>query len=347
MADIQQGAAAVDPAPDDEGSALPGVHPWLIIGGVIVLVTVLAMISSVLFNSTLRREPVTGTIGPSQIDDGVIVDGTVTTVDLTRNVMTLRITVDPVGSFDPNDSNVPSRPITMYYTGVDGTKKVTFEAGKPIGATDLTLSLQEADDPIVPQVASPIQGSYPWDTYLAEAHLLFLTPKAAASASAASAGTAAASGTASGSGPSASADAVQDQLVPANLVIYKTVPAFSVVEAKQRITPEGVINVSLEVSRAGTAKFFSLLVTVIMWALAVGVLLITVSVAKRRRKLETAQISMMAVILFAMPAALRSFQPGIPPPGVLSDFYGFFWADIVVALSLVTMLIIYLQRRTE
>jgi len=70
-------------------------------------------------------------------------------------------------------------------------------------------------------------------------------------------------------------------------------------------------------------------------------------VAKRRRKLETAQISMMAVILFAMPAALRSFQPGIPPPGVLSDFYGFFWADIVVALSLVTMLIIYLQRRTD
>jgi len=343
MADIQQGAAPADAAPDDGGSALPGVHPWLIIGGVIAVVTVLAMVSSVLFNSTLRREPVTGTIGPNRVDDGIVVDGTVTTVDLTKNVMTLRITVDPVGSFDPNDSNVPSQPITMYYTGVDGTKKVTFEAGKPIGATDLTLSLQEADDPIVPQVASPIQGSYPWDTYLAQVHLLFLTPKAAAP----SAGATTASGAASGSGASAPADAVQDALVPANLVIYKTVPAFSVVEAKQRITPEGVINVSLEVSRAGTAKFFSLLVTVIMWALAVGVLLITVSVAKRRRKLETAQISMMAVILFAMPAALRSFQPGIPPPGVLSDFYGFFWADIVVALSLVTMLIIYLQRRTE
>ncbi|MFN8038631.1 MAG: DUF4436 family protein [Acidimicrobiales bacterium] len=337
MADIQHGATATDladPALDDDGSStLPGVHPWLIIGGVIVMVTVLATISSVLFNSTLRREPVTGTIGPSQVDDGVRVDGTVTNVDLTKNVMTLRITLDPTGSFDTNDSNIPSRPITMYYTGADGTKKVAFEAGKPIGATDLTLSLKEADDPIVPQVASPIQGSYPWDTYLAEVDLLFVTPSAGASAG----------GSGAGPTPAGASDAV----VPANLVVYKTVPAFSVVEAKQKVTPEGVLAVSLEVSRAGTAKFFSLLVTVIMWALAVGVLLITVSVAKRRRKLETAQISMMAVILFAMPAALRSFQPGIPPPGVLSDFYGFFWADIVVALSLVTMLIIYLQRRTE
>jgi len=339
MADIQQGATATDVAdaePDDDGgSTLPGVHPWLIIGGVIVMVTVLATISSVLFNSTLRREPVTGTIGPTQVDDGVRVDGTVTTVDLTKNVMTLRITLDPTGSFDANGSNIPSRPITMYYTGADGTKKVTFEAGKPIGATDLTLSLKEADDPIVPQVASPIQGSYPWDTYLAEVDLLFVTPSAGTSTGG--------SGASAGPGAGGAADAV----VPANLVVYKTVPAFSVVEAKQKVTPEGVLAVSLEVSRAGTAKFFSLLVTVIMWALAVGVLLITVSVAKRRRKLETAQISMMAVILFAMPAALRSFQPGIPPPGVLSDFYGFFWADIVVALSLVTMLIIYLQRRTD
>ena len=344
MADIQQGADAVQAAPDDDGgSALPGVHPWLIIGGVIVLVTVLATVSSVLFNSTLRREPVTGTIGPAQVDDGVRVDGTVTNVDLTKNVLTLRVTLDPVGSFDPNGSNVPSKPITMYYTGADGTKKVAFEAGKPIGATDLVLSLKEADDPIIPQLASPIQGSYPWDTYLAEANLLFVTPSAATPAN----GSSAAATPAGTSSTATRADAVSDAVVPANLVVYKTVPAFSVVEAKQNVTPEGVMAVSLEVSRAGTAKFFSILVTVIMWALAVGVLLITVSVAKRRRKLETAQISMMAVILFAMPAALRSFQPGIPPPGVLSDFYGFFWADIVVALSLVTMLIIYLQRRTE
>lgn len=165
MADIQHGATATDladPALDDDGSStLPGVHPWLIIGGVIVMVTVLATISSVLFNSTLRREPVTGTIGPSQVDDGVRVDGTVTNVDLTKNVMTLRITLDPTGSFDTNDSNIPSRPITMYYTGADGTKKVAFEAGKPIGATDLTLSLKEADDLIVPQVAPPSRAATP------------------------------------------------------------------------------------------------------------------------------------------------------------------------------------------
>jgi hypothetical protein len=46
-----------------------------------------------------------------------------------------------------------------------------------------------------------------------------------------------------------------------------------------------------------------------------------------------------------MPAALRSSQPGIPAPGVLSDFYGFFWCDAIVAASLVATILVYLKRR--
>jgi len=38
---------------------------------------------------------------------------------------------------------------------------------------------------------------------------------------------------------------------------------------------------------------------------------------------------------------------GIPPPGVLSDFYGFFWCDAIVAISLVTVVTVYLRRGTE
>jgi hypothetical protein len=124
------------------------------------------------------------------------------------------------------------------------------------------------------------------------------------------------------------------------------VPSYSVIEgAITAPDADGVLHAHFDVSRAPTAVFFSVLVTGIMWALALGVLFICLSVVLSRRKMEVGLLSMMGAVLFAMPAALRSSQPGIPPPGVLSDFYGFFWCDAIVALSLIVTILVYLGRR--
>ncbi len=139
---------------------------------------------------------------------------------------------------------------------------------------------------------------------------------------------------------------VPDTVLASSLTVYEQVPAYNVLEVAGK-EKDGVLEATFNLRRAPTAIFFSLLVTFIMWALALGVLLIAISVVQRRRRFELALITMMAAILFAMPAALRGFQPGIPPPGVLSDFYGFFWCDVIVAISLVTVVTVYLRRGTE
>lgn len=136
-----------------------------------------------------------------------------------------------------------------------------------------------------------------------------------------------------------------DTVVPVELTVFTNIPAYTVVEL-QDSTPnnDGVIEAVFNVTRGSTAIVYSLFVAGLMWVLAIGVLMICLSVVFRRRKLELAVISMMGIVLFAMPAALRSFQPGVPPPGVLSDFYSFFWCVAIVAVSLVTVLITFLTR---
>ena len=70
-----------------------------------------------------------------------------------------------------------------------------------------------------------------------------------------------------------------------------------------------------------------------MWALSIAVLFLMISVLVRGRKAEIAMFSFMAALLFAF-YAVRNSQPNVPPIGVLSDFLGFFWAELIVGACL-------------
>lgn len=157
-------------------------------------------------------------------------------------------------------------------------------------------------------------GSYPWDNYTADVQLSFRDDKTGST-------------------------------LPVDLQVHRNVPAYNVVDVTGSVDTEGVISAHFQVGRAASAVAFSMLVTIIMWGLALGVAFMALSVILRRRKFELAMLAMMAAVLFAMPAALRSFQPGIPAPGVLSDFYGFIPCDGLVAVSLISMIAVYLIRK--
>lgn len=382
MADEADGGT--DASPERKLLAIAGV--------LLVVILVLTLVSVSIFRSTLERGQEGAAISTLKGDvvDGIRAEGTISNVDPAKAEMSIRIAMDPVGNLD--DSGLLARPVTLYYVSVEGTKQIDFKAGKPLGATDLTV-------PLLGDTVS----SYPWDSYEGDIELLFVTasassggsgngdtaqpapqkpptttePSTAPSTAPASPGTpepgpgdpappdpgagdgaagrptaqeasiAVAAALPDTAGSPAAPEPVLDTLVPVELVVFRNVPAYNVVDVSGSANQEGVITAHFGVKRAPTAIFFSLLVTAVMWALAIGVLFVALSVILRRRKLELAIISMMAIVLFAMPAALRSFQPGIPPPGVLSDFYGFFWCDVIVAASLLSMLVLYLKRGIE
>jgi hypothetical protein len=80
-----------------------------------------------------------------------------------------------------------------------------------------------------------------------------------------------------------------------------------------------------------------------MWALTIGVICLVFRVFAGHRKIEISMFSFLGALLFAFPA-LRNSQPGTPPIGTMSDFLAFFWAEVIIALSLLAVVLRWLIR---
>jgi hypothetical protein len=111
--------------------------------------------------------------------------------------------------------------------------------------------------------------------------------------------------------------------------------------AKENAPDHAVIDISLE--RASTAVFFSIFIMIAMWLLVIAVLFLVFRVFSGQRKIEISMFSFLGALLFAFPA-LRNSQPGTPPIGTLSDFIAFFWAEVIIALSLLAVVVRWLTR---
>lgn len=105
-----------------------------------------------------------------------------------------------------------------------------------------------------------------------------------------------------------------------------------------RATREGEqVEVTLHVDPSWATVVFAVFIMAVMWALALGAVSVAVNLIRRRRKFEGSFATLLAALLFAFPT-VRNNLPGIPPVGVLFDYAAFFWAEALVALSLIALL---------
>jgi hypothetical protein len=111
--------------------------------------------------------------------------------------------------------------------------------------------------------------------------------------------------------------------------------------AKENTPEHPVVDVTVE--RASTTIFFSTFIMAAMWLLVIAVLFLVARVFAGHRKIEISMFSFLGALLFAFPA-LRNSQPGTPPIGTLSDFIAFFWAEVIIALSLLAVVLRWLIR---
>jgi predicted membrane channel-forming protein YqfA (hemolysin III family) len=81
----------------------------------------------------------------------------------------------------------------------------------------------------------------------------------------------------------------------------------------------------------------------IFWALALAAVTVVVSIAVRARSWETRHLAWLGSMIFAL-AAFRSTAPGGPPLGVYMDTAAFLWAEVLIVLSLVALVVLYLTR---
>ncbi|MGW0393484.1 DUF4436 family protein [Streptomyces sp. NPDC003042] len=98
------------------------------------------------------------------------------------------------------------------------------------------------------------------------------------------------------------------------------------------------VALGLGLARSGSLLVFTVFMMIVMWALAASVLIGAWYVTTRREGLVWAALGWMAATLFAL-SAFRNNAPGTPPIGCVMDWFAFLWAETVIALCLIAVVI--------
>ncbi|MFJ3877811.1 DUF4436 family protein [Streptomyces sp. NPDC090077] len=124
--------------------------------------------------------------------------------------------------------------------------------------------------------------------------------------------------------------------VPVRLLFSNNDPLFSVSATPSEVPQEAVLG--LELVRSGSLLVFAVLMMGVMWALAASVLIGAWYLTTRREGLVWPALGWMAATLFAL-AAFRNTAPGNPPIGCVLDWFAFLWAETIIALCLLAVVV--------
>ena len=253
----------------------------------------------------------TAKAGENRID----VSGRIVTADPLKGDVVVRLEFTPHGSFASGDGGMLARDLDFYVSSATGKNVHEFKKGKRMNPVEAVVEIY-AGEPM----------DYPFDSHSAELSFFF-------EPSAGKAGEPAA-----------------PEAIPTAVQMYGSVAGLRLdtehvkQDADHPIgsTPDHPI-IDISVQRATTAVFFSVFIMIAMWALVIGVISLVYRVFAGHRKIEISMFSFLGALLFAFPA-LRNSQPGTPPIGTMSDFIAFFWAEVIVALSLLAVVLRWIVR---
>ena len=113
------------------------------------------------------------------------------------------------------------------------------------------------------------------------------------------------------------------------------------VEATDHPDENDPLSVNINVTRTPPIIIWVCVMMAIYWLLAFSVMTVTALVVLSLREWESRHLAWLGAMLFAF-ATFRVAAPGSPPVGTFLDYAGFFWAELIVSMSLVALVIYYL-----
>jgi hypothetical protein len=238
--------------------------------------------------------------------NGIVVNATLTAVDTASSSATMRIEPEPSGSYTRGRTGLLTKDVVLYTSTTSGELAHSYGAGTFMDSFEATV---------------PVEGdtsTYPF--FHLETGIAVLASTRG--------------GVRSGRG------------VPVQLRFKSTVAGYRVSPnpAVRNGPPLESIRLQLHVNASWATIVFAVFIMFVMWALALGAVSVAVNLVIRRRKFEGSFATLLAALLFAFPT-VRNNLPGIPPVGVLFDYAAFFWAEALVALSLIALLAGWTLRR--
>ena len=264
-------------------------------------------------NRAASLEADTKHAGENRID----VSGRIVTADVIKGDVVVRLEFTPKGSLASGDGTVLARDLDLYIATATGKNVHDFKKGKRMNPVEAVVEIYDGE---------PMD--YPFDRHTAQ--LAFFFEPAAEKGG----------------------EAGGNESIPVTVELRGSVAGLRMdtdYVQKDASHPEEAFNtpdhavIGITIERAMTAVFFSVFIMIAMWALAAGVLFLVFRVFAGHRKIEISMFSFLGALLFAFPA-LRNSQPGTPPIGTLSDFLAFFWAEVIIALSLLAVVLRWLVK---
>ncbi|MCP3753562.1 DUF4436 family protein [Streptomyces sp. TBY4] len=135
---------------------------------------------------------------------------------------------------------------------------------------------------------------------------------------------------------------VDGKQVPVRMLFSNNDTLFSVsatpAPAGQEAAAAAGAGLALGLARSGSLLVFAVFMMIVMWALAASVVIGAWYVTTRREGLVWAALGWMAATLFAL-SAFRNNAPGTPPIGCVLDWFAFLWAETVIALCLIAVVV--------
>jgi hypothetical protein len=238
-------------------------------------------------------------------NDRVDASARIVTADPVKGDISVRLTFTPHGSLLSADGVTLSRDLLLDVASATGKHSYEFKKGKRMDPVEAIVEIYDGE---------PME--YPFDQHQAQLSFYFEPAGGAAEA---------------------------DKSIPVAIQMYGSVSGLRIdAEYAKEHTDDHVV-IDLSLCRAPTAVFFSCFIMAAMWSLTLGVICLVFRVLAGHRKIEISMFSFLGALLFAFPA-LRNSQPGTPPIGTLSDFLAFFWAEVLIALSLLSVVLTWLIR---
>ncbi|GHF10160.1 DUF4436 family protein [Streptomyces morookaense] len=126
--------------------------------------------------------------------------------------------------------------------------------------------------------------------------------------------------------------------VPVSVRVLDKDPFF-VAHKDRLVAKELGTGLRLSIRRSRSNFLLAWFMMIVMWLMALAVLVGARLAAWYRRGMAWAALSWMAATLFAL-VALRKAAPGDPPIGSAFDYAAFFWANLIIAASVVYVVVV-------
>lgn len=308
---------------------------------IVVFAVALVLVLNIYKSEGEKRSAAVSDLGdkdPNHIE----VDVKLLSIDPSKGDIVARLEFLPKGEYTKDEGLTLAKDVKLFTNGANGKQETDFAKGKRMNPLEVTVSMYDG-----------AVMDYPFDQHSAYLEMYFLpgkeekkaeAPKPAATPAATPEAAATDEVKKPEAGKKAEAAENDEDEIPIGVDFVGSIPGFRIEAAKSKESVNDYVGINMTVTRASTTKFFSLFVMVMMWGLTIAVLLLTLSVVLRGRKVEVSMFSFTAALLFAF-STVRNAQPGTPPVGTYSDFISFFWAEVIIALCLVALVFTWVMRK--